>query len=480
MTSSFVLALVAICLLPVVVSAQTRYEAKGKPPVLKVHMRKNIATLTPPQLAALRKGIQVMQSRKPNDPTSWTYQANMHGTDDTPALAAWSTCQHGSFLFLSWHRIYLFYFERILRQASGDATLALPYWNYTQTGNRALPAAFRTPADQSNPLFVSQRNPAVNAGAQLSPSAVTFSTAFSRIPFASNTSGSSSFGGLRVPGAVHFSNGHGALELGPHNAVHVQVGGWMSDPNMAARDPIFWLHHANIDRLWESWLKLAGGRTNPPASDTVWMTTPFVFFDENGTQVKLTGAQIVTIATQLRYRYDVLSTVPSPLMMTSGGADAGGSRSQPQTAVTAPKPISIAGKPVQVELPLSSASARMVESAAAASGATPIKVKLEDVSYDQGAYLEVYVNLPAGTPAPGPSSPHYAGSFAPFEPKDHQAKQFEVDITDAVRALRAKKLLKNDHISITLVPVTPAAPNLKEPAPVFKVQIGRLSIVTGQ
>ena len=44
--------------------------------------------------------------------------------------------------------------------------------------------------------------------------------------------------------------------------VHVLVGGsdpnsnlpgLMSDPDTAGLDPIFWLHHANIDRLWEVW-----------------------------------------------------------------------------------------------------------------------------------------------------------------------------------------------------------------------------------
>jgi hypothetical protein len=37
----------------------------------------------------------------------------------------------------------------------------------------------------------------------------------------------------------------------------------MVRPETAAQDPIFWLHHANIDRLWERWLQLGGGRANP-------------------------------------------------------------------------------------------------------------------------------------------------------------------------------------------------------------------------
>ena len=54
----------------------------------------------------------------------------------------------------------------------------------------------------------------------------------------------------------------GNLESNPHNQVHVDVGGnspdgqtWglMSDPGIAALDPIFYLHHCNIDRMWAAW-----------------------------------------------------------------------------------------------------------------------------------------------------------------------------------------------------------------------------------
>src|SRR6516164_1482375 len=49
--------------------------------------------------------------------------------------------------------------------------------------------------------------------------------------------------------------------------------GLMSNPTMAALDPIFWLHHANIDRLWEVWLKRPSGHVNP-TQDSAWMDGP--------------------------------------------------------------------------------------------------------------------------------------------------------------------------------------------------------------
>jgi tyrosinase len=40
------------------------------------------------------------------------------------------------------------------------------------------------------------------------------------------------------------------LEFNPHDGVHQAIGGNMSVVDLSARDPIFFLHHANVDRLW--------------------------------------------------------------------------------------------------------------------------------------------------------------------------------------------------------------------------------------
>src|SRR5947209_12123948 len=51
-----------------------------------VYTRRNIASLSPngPEVAALRQGVKVMKSRPATNTTSWLYQANIHGTYDTP------------------------------------------------------------------------------------------------------------------------------------------------------------------------------------------------------------------------------------------------------------------------------------------------------------------------------------------------------------------------------------------------------------
>jgi hypothetical protein len=65
-------------------------------------------------------------------------------------------CKHGSFFVLPWRRMYIFYFEKVLRAASGDLNFALPYWRWTS--HRAMPLPFRSPSNATNKLFVVSPN----------------------------------------------------------------------------------------------------------------------------------------------------------------------------------------------------------------------------------------------------------------------------------------------------------------------------------
>ena len=76
--------------------------------------------------------------------------------------------------------------------------------------------------------------------------------------------GTAGFGGP-VTGWHHDPGVFGALEQTPHNDVHGLVGGpsgFMGAFDTAPLDPVFWLHHANIDRLWAVWLAQPN-RSNP-------------------------------------------------------------------------------------------------------------------------------------------------------------------------------------------------------------------------
>src|SRR5262249_17620413 len=171
-------------------------------------VRKNIGSLSDPEIASLRNGVKAMKDRLQNDPTSWWFQANIHGTfmSDPAWDFAWNKCEHGTYFFFSWHRMYLYFFERILRAASNDPTLTLPYWNYGDPASRALPEVFRLPSDSTNPLYESQRAAAINGGANLSASTTSHANAFLETDFGTN-------GG--------FTGFTYALEGTPHAAVHV-------------------------------------------------------------------------------------------------------------------------------------------------------------------------------------------------------------------------------------------------------------------
>jgi hypothetical protein len=435
-----------------------------------VRVRRSIASLTAAQLDALRAGIAAMKARPASDPTSWAYQANIHGTVDSPARPAWSTCQHGNFYFLSWHRMYLYYFERILRAASGSADLTLPYWDYSRPEQRALPEPFRIPPDAANPLFVRQRAPAANQGGTLPESAVDAQESLLPIDFSTSSSGGTSFGGRRLAEPSHFSSFPGSLEQQPHNVVHVLLGGpdgWMSDPDFAAQDPIFWLHHANIDRLWSRWLALGGGRANP--TDAGWLDTRFAFFDERGTRVEMTGRQVVDTAAQLEYRYDDQPEAPSP----PEAAPAPQRPPAPLESVgVSTSAMELRGRPARTAIPLGATERRdLTESAAAPRGYV---LTFEGIRYDRnpGVYYEVYLGLPEGE-TPDPRGPHYAGNLAVFALKPHEGQGAEagerptlsIDVTRAIRRLREAGRLQSGDLSVSFVPRGITPPGGPEAAP---------------
>ena len=241
-------------------------------------------TASTPALISYGNAITAMQALPATNPLSWAYQAAIHGTTLSGSHPAWKTCEHGSLEFLSWHRMYLYWFERIIRKQSGDPNFALPFWNYESSSERNLPPPFRA---SGTGLFVpdANRGSGWNAGTSfLQASTVSTTGCLPQLPFNS------------------FS---GNLENTPHAAVHIafgSTGGWMGSVPTAAQDPIFYLHHCNIDRLWNVWLAQGGGRSDP-LTDTTWKTKKFVFFDENGKQVTMTGCDVLRAQDQLNYTY---------------------------------------------------------------------------------------------------------------------------------------------------------------------------------
>jgi hypothetical protein len=278
-----------------------------------------------PLIESYRRGVDVMMKRDVIDKTSWWFQANIHDlTDDELAKLKsferyWRQCPHKNYFFLSWHRAYLYFFERIVRKAAGDPDFTLPYWAYDGAGQATLPLPF-TPDDDEmgkDPVrpALSRHNPLARAnrlehvdrrwiGLGNVATDLSFVMALDRFVTDDKLDAQKAFGGVRSGGLLE-AQVAGGIEAAPHNLVHKTIGleGDLGAPETAARDPIFWLHHANVDRLWVKWTDPARGRI-PPIDDEVWMKTRFAFVDEDGHDRVLTGEEVLDTQFQLGYRYD--------------------------------------------------------------------------------------------------------------------------------------------------------------------------------
>jgi tyrosinase len=169
--------------------------------------------------------------------------------------------QHGSERFLPWHRVFLRAFEQALQTVHPDVTI--PYWDWAD------------PKEETFPAWLAGYTPTVTMPSPLAPVAVTRSpgTAADLATLASNLP--------TILADATFAPFTASLES-VHGGVHVWVGGTMSFIATAPADPIFWMHHANIDRLWWQWQQahpgenptLTGSGAQSPVMDPYPTTEP--------------------------------------------------------------------------------------------------------------------------------------------------------------------------------------------------------------
>src|SRR5690606_6021800 len=82
---------------PTLMKSKIVLKSTAPPDAAPLRVRKNIESLSADELAALRQGVAVMKSRDPADPTSWAFQANMHGVPaGGPTNPLFAKCQHGT------------------------------------------------------------------------------------------------------------------------------------------------------------------------------------------------------------------------------------------------------------------------------------------------------------------------------------------------------------------------------------------------
>lgn len=455
-----------------------------------------------PVLLAYAQAIRELQTRAVDDPTSWAYQAGIHGSPNPPpAGAVWNQCQHGSWYFLPWHRLYVYYLERIVRAAvvaqGGDPAWALPYWNYEAPGADSIPPAFRQtalPDGSPNPLYVGERAPGINQGGRLPPQVITSRAALAALNFLPPPG--AGFGGGEAP-PTHFYGAFGLLERTPHNDIHNAVGGptgWMADPDLAALDPIFWLHHTNIDRLWSVWLAQGGGRADPDQSD--WLDQGFVFSDDSGARVTATVLETLDPAS-LGYTYDSLqeAAVGAGAMAMSASSSGG---HEPELVGASDAPLELVGRPARVDVTIDRRAAQ--EALAGSTEAVPqrVYVNLEDIEAERnpGTVYAVYLTTPGGAGDPEPGT--YVGNLSFFgiehvdeggDDRPHGVRH-TYDVTALVGELRAQGRWDEEGVGVVFQPLgllppageealgvdATAAAEAEAAAESAPVRIGRVSV----
>ncbi len=490
------------------------------------------------------RAVGVLKKREAAKRNSWAFFGGMHGFDEPlwqafgylspanpPPSAAdraqfWEQCQHQTWYFLPWHRGYLAALEAALRRVivedlQGPSDWALPYWNYSDTTNPnalKLPPAFsqpKLPSGEDNPLFETRRYGDGTGHVVIRAQDVELTALRERRFEGAAIGGTTGFGGVRTPfrhGGPNSANGR--VERQPHNILHGLVGGrlpqgdpedpesygLMSLPDTAGLDPIFWLHHANIDRLWDVWNKRDPANTNP--TDAAWRTGPadrrFALPMPDGAIWKFTSAEVVnTQAVPLDYIYESTAdpfggvNFDAQRLAGLGMSDAPGVRSARAAAMTQPPPaelvgandeiVRLEGEAVETNVRVDPAAvartmATLDAGLAMAGQADPDRVflNLENIrGVNDAAVFYVYVNHPS---AAVPEA--LIGAVSLFGVRKATATDQaaagngiteSLEMTDWVDQLRAAGVQDLNDIRVRLVPRTAVRPE-------DNISVGRISI----
>jgi tyrosinase len=473
--------------------------------------RRAVGTMQPndPTLASYFRAVERMKALPASDPRNWNRIAQIHV----------DFCPHGNWFFLPWHRAYLASFERICRQMSGDPNFALPYWDWT--AQPRLPPAFASATAgnrRNNPLFDSTRtirpNTTLRASTIGAPviARIMAETQFENYGSTRPTGQNSTEARwLRAPGRTT------ALEGGPHNATHVAIGGDMGDM-ISPRDPIFWLHHCNVDRLWAQWT--ASGRRN--TTSRLWTAFRFNGMFQlpqgRGLAAWNVGVSDVLDHRTLDYTYPDLPA-ENIARNRAGSADADGAEAEPseprvlasetpagpvalnrvlsaQLTLTSTAPIT-KGRAGEASAPDEDAARRIRDINDVLKGEAPVGPNsrptaddaataglpdgrvfsvLENIRAAKGnaTTVNVFLNHPNPTANTPEDDPHFVGTFGLFGLQSHASHDglnVQVELSETVANLRQAKRAIGKKLDLQLVPVEATGDELE-------LNFGRINIVT--
>jgi tyrosinase len=208
-----------------------------------------VTQLPADQIARFREAMKKFVARADNK--GFEYFANWHGV-------AFGICEHHNDLFLPWHRGYLYHCELALQDIDPEVTI--PWWNWIDESGLPEPYAQATAGDEPNVL---RGAPITPSGVPIQPNWPTETVRDQGGPKEGPAPWppplrTGIVAGKEVNLYDWMMNATSYREFEQrcwrlHDNIHVWVGGTMEDQNWAAYDPIFWAHHAMVDRLWRIW-----------------------------------------------------------------------------------------------------------------------------------------------------------------------------------------------------------------------------------
>lgn len=365
--------------------------------------------------AKVERAYTLMKSLPVNDPRSFSAQANIHcaycsatyqmGNSSTPLQV------HASWLFFSFHRWYMYFHERILAHLLEDDSFALPFWNYDHPDGMTIPDAYMMYPNLTDPYRDPSHLPPskimvdfyyMNASIRTAEeqTAANLATIYRMVTGATTQL---SFHGQPYRKDDQPEPGFGTMETMPHNSVH----GWTGDQYQvgskdmgtlyaAGRDPVFYTHHANLDRLWEVWKSLG----NDDIDDSDYLQSEFVFYDEYAQLIKVNISDSLDTI-KLGYTYAPVENVW--LNVTTNRLSDGVARLTENMTVCA----------MGTELVESCSVVVSRNKESAKSGEEMLVVEGVEGVMDSASLFEVYVNLPeASALVPIVNCSEYAGRFS--------------------------------------------------------------------
>ena len=205
-----------------------------------VRIRKDATKMTGPERDRFLTALGTFNNRGTGRFRDF-YEMHVSGTLDE---------SHGNVGFLSWHRAYLLDLERELQAI--DPSVTLPYWRFDRAAPSLFTPAFLGRSDATGRVSFTPGHP-LEGWRTAGVPGITRAAGFpiSQAPPGLRTENATIALGGPAPNAQY--GGFVAMEINPHGFAHTSFTGLIRNPATSPRDPLFFLLHGNVDRLWAKW-----------------------------------------------------------------------------------------------------------------------------------------------------------------------------------------------------------------------------------